>query len=102
MAVQTINVPVSVGGMDVAPGELVHMDENGVMDENAWRNSPHSIKGGIRQRDGHACRGNNQACSDQKCDYNSRSPQRERRHGLHAEEGLTMRRRPRLMATRGR
>lgn len=25
-----VNVPVSVCGMDVAPGELVHMDENGV------------------------------------------------------------------------
>ncbi len=31
MAVQAINVPVSVGGMDVAPGELVHMDENGAV-----------------------------------------------------------------------
>ncbi len=29
MAVHSINVPVSVGGMDVAPGEIVHMDENG-------------------------------------------------------------------------
>lgn len=29
MAVRAINVPVSVGGMDVSPGELVHMDENG-------------------------------------------------------------------------
>ena len=29
MAVHAINVPVSVCGMDVAPGELVHMDENG-------------------------------------------------------------------------
>ena len=29
MAVQAVNVPVSVGGMDVSPGELVHMDENG-------------------------------------------------------------------------
>jgi len=29
MAVQAINVPVSVGGMDVAPGEIIHMDENG-------------------------------------------------------------------------
>lgn len=28
-AVQAVNVPVSVGGMDVAPGELIHMDENG-------------------------------------------------------------------------
>jgi len=24
-------VPVSVGGMDVAPGELIHMDENGAV-----------------------------------------------------------------------
>ena len=26
---RAVNVPVSVGGMDVAPGELIHMDENG-------------------------------------------------------------------------
>ncbi len=29
MAVQAVNVPVSVASMDVAPGELIHMDENG-------------------------------------------------------------------------
>jgi len=29
MAVQSVNAPVSVGGMDVAPGEIIHMDENG-------------------------------------------------------------------------
>lgn len=29
MAVHAVNVPVSVGGMDVAAGELIHMDENG-------------------------------------------------------------------------
>ena len=29
MAVQAVNVPVSVAGMDVAPGEMIHMDENG-------------------------------------------------------------------------
>lgn len=28
-AVHAVNVPVSVCGMDVAPGELIHMDENG-------------------------------------------------------------------------
>jgi len=28
-AVQSVNVPVSVCGMDVAPGEIIHMDENG-------------------------------------------------------------------------
>ena len=28
-AVQAVNVPVSVGGVDVAPGEIIHMDENG-------------------------------------------------------------------------
>jgi regulator of RNase E activity RraA len=28
-SVQAVNVPVSVCGMDVAPGELIHMDENG-------------------------------------------------------------------------
>jgi len=29
MAISAINVPVSVAGMDVAPGEIIHMDENG-------------------------------------------------------------------------
>ena len=29
MAVHAVNVPVFVAGMDVAPGELIHMDENG-------------------------------------------------------------------------
>jgi regulator of RNase E activity RraA len=29
MAVHAVNVAVSVAGMDVAPGEIVHMDENG-------------------------------------------------------------------------
>jgi len=29
MAIHAINVPVSVAGMDVAPGEVIHMDENG-------------------------------------------------------------------------
>ncbi|MFC1949853.1 RraA family protein [Chloroflexota bacterium] len=27
--IRAINVPVSVAGMDVAPGEIIHMDENG-------------------------------------------------------------------------
>jgi len=31
MAVHAINVPVSVGGMDVSPGEIIHMDENGAV-----------------------------------------------------------------------
>ena len=30
-AVQSVNAPVCVGGMDVAPGEIVHMDENGAV-----------------------------------------------------------------------
>lgn len=30
-AVQAVNVPVSVGGMDVIPGEIIHMDENGAV-----------------------------------------------------------------------
>ena len=29
MAVRAVNVPVTIGGMDVAPGEIIHMDENG-------------------------------------------------------------------------
>lgn len=28
-AISAINIPVSVSGMDVAPGEIIHMDENG-------------------------------------------------------------------------
>lgn len=28
-AVHAVNIPVSVAGMDIAPGEIVHMDENG-------------------------------------------------------------------------
>jgi regulator of RNase E activity RraA len=31
MAVHEVNGSVSVGGMDVVPGELVHMDENGAV-----------------------------------------------------------------------
>ena len=31
MAVQAVNVPVSIRGMDVAPGEIIHMDENGAV-----------------------------------------------------------------------
>ena len=29
MAVQAVNTPVTVAGMDVSPGEIIHMDENG-------------------------------------------------------------------------
>ena len=29
MSVHAVNVPVSVAGMDVTPGEIIHMDENG-------------------------------------------------------------------------
>lgn len=29
MAVHAVNAPVSVAGMDVAPGDIIHMDENG-------------------------------------------------------------------------
>lgn len=29
MGVMAVNVPVAVAGMDVAPGEIIHMDENG-------------------------------------------------------------------------
>jgi 4-hydroxy-4-methyl-2-oxoglutarate aldolase len=31
MGVMAVQVPVSVGGMDVAPGEMIHMDENGAV-----------------------------------------------------------------------
>jgi regulator of RNase E activity RraA len=30
-AVYAVNVPVSVGGMDVAPGEIIHMDQDGAV-----------------------------------------------------------------------
>jgi 4-hydroxy-4-methyl-2-oxoglutarate aldolase len=30
-SVQAVNVPVSIAGMDVSPGEMVHMDENGAV-----------------------------------------------------------------------
>jgi 4-hydroxy-4-methyl-2-oxoglutarate aldolase len=29
ISIKAINVPVSVAGMDIAPGEVIHMDENG-------------------------------------------------------------------------
>jgi regulator of RNase E activity RraA len=31
MAIHAVNVPVTVGGMDVSPGEIIHMDENGAV-----------------------------------------------------------------------
>ena len=30
-AVQAVNVPVNVAGMDVCPGDIIHMDENGAV-----------------------------------------------------------------------
>ena len=30
-AVHAVNVPVSIAGMDLAPGEIIHMDENGAV-----------------------------------------------------------------------
>ena len=30
-AVHAVNVPVSVAGMDISPGEIIHMDENGAV-----------------------------------------------------------------------
>jgi regulator of RNase E activity RraA len=31
MAIHAVNVPVHIAGMDVAPGEIIHMDENGAV-----------------------------------------------------------------------
>jgi regulator of RNase E activity RraA len=31
MAIHAVNVPVTIAGMSVAPGELIHMDENGAV-----------------------------------------------------------------------
>ena len=41
MAIQAVNVPVSIGGMDVATGEIIHMDENGAVKFPAisWKSS---------------------------------------------------------------
>ena len=50
MAVQAVNVPVSVGGMDVAPGEIIHMDENGAV------KFPAASRGGAEERQGDARR----------------------------------------------
>ncbi|MGC9348301.1 MAG: RraA family protein [Anaerolineae bacterium] len=36
-AVHAVNVPVSIAGMDVAPGEIIHMDENGAVKFPAHR-----------------------------------------------------------------
>jgi regulator of RNase E activity RraA len=40
MGVMAVQVPVSIGGMDVAPGEMVHMDENGAVKFPADRMEP--------------------------------------------------------------
>ena len=31
MGVKAVNTPVQICGMDIAPGEIVHMDENGAV-----------------------------------------------------------------------
>lgn len=31
MAIQAVNVPVHIAGMDVTPGDIIHMDENGAV-----------------------------------------------------------------------
>jgi len=36
-AVHAVQVPVSIAGMDVAPGEIIHMDENGAVKFPAHR-----------------------------------------------------------------
>ena len=51
MAVHAVNVAVSVGGMDVTPGELVHMDENGAVRFPADRAAGRSVE---RQADARA------------------------------------------------
>jgi len=60
MAVHAVNVPVSVAGMDVAPGEIIHMDENGavkfpadkleavLMNVRAWRDEEADRIGRLR------------------------------------------------------
>jgi regulator of RNase E activity RraA len=39
MSVYAVNVPVSVAGMDVSPGDIIHMDENG-----ACKFPPHKLE----------------------------------------------------------
>jgi len=36
-AIQALQVPISIAGMDIAPGEIVHMDENGAVKFPAGR-----------------------------------------------------------------
>ena len=55
--VYAVNVPVNVCGMDVAPGELVHMDENGVCKFPAVRAGPLSFLYRPSQKEAAACAG---------------------------------------------
>jgi len=53
VAVHAVNVPVSICGMDVAPGEVIHMDENGAVKFPAERVDDvlHNVRELVNQED---------------------------------------------------
>jgi regulator of RNase E activity RraA len=77
MAVQAVNVPVSVGGMDVAPGELIHMDENGAVKFPADKADDRS-----QERRSHARRRSGEDRRPPRRHQRRRSPRRHVRPGL--------------------
>jgi 4-hydroxy-4-methyl-2-oxoglutarate aldolase len=50
MSVYAVNAPVSVGGMDVCPGDIVHMDESGAVRFPADKLQAVLTNAGILQR----------------------------------------------------
>ena len=58
MAVHAVNVPVTVAGMDVSPGEIVHMDENGAckFPENKLEAVLTNVRALIREEEGRITR----------------------------------------------
>ena len=86
MAVQSVNVPVSVGGMDVAPGDLIHMDENGAV-KFPLVHAPAIIKNAQR----HARRRGAPAGAAAQGQDRGRGARGLVGRRLHAEEGLRRR-----------
>ena len=83
MAVQAVNVPVSVGGMDVAPGELIHMDENGAV------KFPAQHAEAVREeRQGDAGRRGAPPGASPRGEDGSRGAGGQLRRRLHAEEAV--------------
>ena len=83
MAVQAVNVPVSVGGMDVAPGDLIHMDENG-----AVKFPRAARRGGGEERQGDARRRGAPPGPSPRGEDGGRGARRQLGRRLHAEEAV--------------